>query len=128
MAKRGDRIWRRSDGRWEGRVKIGTYPNGKTKYKSLYGKSYKDVREKMDRFDLTSVLPIKPECSTLNEIIYYWLKNSNINRKGSTVHKYEYLIENHISTSIGNQNRRFNRRFAPPLKGVNTGFAPKRGF
>ena len=27
-----------------------------------------------------------------------------------------------------NQNRRFNRRFAPPLKGVNTGFAPERGF
>ena len=26
------------------------------------------------------------------------------------------------------QNRRFNRRFAPPLKGVNTGFAPERGF
>ena len=102
MAKRGDRIRRRSDGRWEGRIKIGTYPNGKTKYKSLYGKSYKDVREKMDRFDLSAVLPIKTECSTLNDIIYYWLKNSNINRKGSTVHKYEYLIENHISTTIGN--------------------------
>ena len=27
-----------------------------------------------------------------------------------------------------NQNRRFNRRFAPPLKGVITGFAPERGF
>lgn len=26
------------------------------------------------------------------------------------------------------QNRRFNRRFAPPLKGVITDFAPERGF
>jgi len=102
MAKRGDRIRRRSDGRWEGRIKVGTYQNGKTKYKSLYGKSYKDVREKMEHFNPISLFEEKTYFSTLNDVISYWLKNSNINRKGSTVHKYEYLIENHILPTIGN--------------------------
>lgn len=41
--------------------------------------------------------------------------------------KREGLL-NKIKEIRNNQNRRFNRRFAPPLKGVNTGFAPERGF
>lgn len=39
MSKRGDNIHKRKDGRWEGRYKIGTYENGKTKYRSVYGGS-----------------------------------------------------------------------------------------
>ena len=39
MPKAGVNIHKRKDGRWEGRYKVGVYPNGATKYKSVYGLS-----------------------------------------------------------------------------------------
>ena len=103
MAKRGDNIRKRNDGRWEGRVKIGSYPNGKTRYHSLYGKSYTEVRERMNRFVLNddTADTAQASCETLEEVLEYWMKNSNLNRKSSSVHKYRYIIERHILPCIG---------------------------
>lgn len=44
MARRGENIYKHKDGRWEGRYKTGIKPDGKTKYSSVYGKSYYDVK------------------------------------------------------------------------------------
>ena len=72
MSKRGDNIHKRKDGRWEGRIKVGSYPNGKTKYRSLYGASYKEVKEKMVSFGDGSI-SIKPPGSgkTLEELLIF---------------------------------------------------------
>lgn len=37
MSKKGENIYKRKDGRWEGRVKFFDSINGKSKYKSVYG-------------------------------------------------------------------------------------------
>ena len=46
MGKRGENIYRRKDGRWEGR-----YPkkkeNGKRRYGCVYGKSYAETKQKL---------------------------------------------------------------------------------
>ena len=42
MSRKGENIRKRKDGRWEGRIKA-TVSNGKTKYKSFYGKTYREV-------------------------------------------------------------------------------------
>ncbi|WP_312071613.1 site-specific integrase [Anaerotignum propionicum] len=42
MARKGENIYKRKDGRWEGRVLMEN-----KKYYSIYAKSYKEVREKM---------------------------------------------------------------------------------
>ena len=47
MAKRGDNIRKRKDGRWEGRYKKGRAADGSIIYGSVYGKTYKEVKEKM---------------------------------------------------------------------------------
>lgn len=47
MAKRGDNIRKRKDGRWEGRYKKGRAVDGRIIYGSVYGKTYKEVKEKM---------------------------------------------------------------------------------
>lgn len=47
MPKRGENIRKRKDGRWEGRYKRQTMLNGKTQYGSVYGKTYKEVKEKL---------------------------------------------------------------------------------
>lgn len=50
MARRGENIRKRKDGRWEGRIKLGSGVDGKTIYKSLYSKTYKEVKEKMNKY------------------------------------------------------------------------------
>ena len=46
MARRGDNIRKRADGRWEGRYSIRSESGGKH-YRSVYGKSYSEVKEKL---------------------------------------------------------------------------------
>jgi len=47
MARRGENIYKRKDGRWEGRYKAGYDENGRTKYRSVYGKTYQAVKEQL---------------------------------------------------------------------------------
>ena len=52
MAKRGSNIYKRKDGRFEGRVSVGYKENGKTKYRYVYGHSLAEVKEKIHRNSL----------------------------------------------------------------------------
>lgn len=45
MARKGENIYKRKDGRWEGRYKYGFNSNGKVKYHSVYAATYQKVRE-----------------------------------------------------------------------------------
>ena len=47
MPKKGENIRKRKDGRWEGRYKRGVKENGSPDYGSVYGKTYKEVKEKL---------------------------------------------------------------------------------
>lgn len=47
MARTGENIYKRKDGRWEARY-IASYDEfGKAKYKYLYSRTYKEVKEKL---------------------------------------------------------------------------------
>lgn len=47
MARRGENIRRRKDGRWEGRYHAREPRTGKRMSRSIYGKTYGEVREKL---------------------------------------------------------------------------------
>jgi hypothetical protein len=47
MPRKGENIYKRRDGRWEGRYKTGYNELGKAKYHSVYGHSYTEVKEKL---------------------------------------------------------------------------------
>ena len=47
MSKRGENIYLRGDGRWEGRCIIGRKENGAYRYRYIYGRSYQEVKEKL---------------------------------------------------------------------------------
>ena len=105
MSKRGDRIHKRNDGRWEGRYKIGAYKNGNTKYKSVYGKTYTEAKTKL--FEAQTLLGVNAEKNKDNkmlfsEILFRWMDNNRLKHKGATEHKYYYLIEKHIIPELGN--------------------------
>lgn len=56
MARRGENIYKRKDGRWEGRFIKSHDVNGKARYGYVYGKTYSDVklllREKHSKLSL----------------------------------------------------------------------------
>lgn len=54
MPRKGENIYKRKDGRWEGRFIKGRNLEGKALYGYLYAKSYREIKVKMaqaDKFD-----------------------------------------------------------------------------
>lgn len=46
MARHGENIRKRKDGRWEARYIQGYRTNGKAMYRSVYGRTYQEVKRK----------------------------------------------------------------------------------
>ena len=55
MSRRGENIRKRSDGRWEGRYMICS-SDGHKKYRSVYSRTYKGVKQKLMKFKVTTVI------------------------------------------------------------------------
>lgn len=104
MAKRGDNIHKRKDGRWEGRYKKGRRSDGTIQYGSVYGKSYTEVKKKLkDAATLTGVFSVPQNREkTFGEILNLWMDNNRPKLKGATINKYQNLIDTHISPALGN--------------------------
>lgn len=104
MAKRGDNIHKRKDGRWEGRYKKGRRSDGTIQYGSVYGKSYTEVKKKLkDAATFTGVLSVSQNREkTFGEILDLWMDNNRLKLKGATINKYQNLIDTHISPALGN--------------------------
>ena len=49
MARRGENIYKRKDGRWEGRYIKGKDSKGKATYGYVYSKTYNEVKEKLTK-------------------------------------------------------------------------------
>lgn len=101
MARRGENIYKRKDGRWEGRYKNGFKPDGKTKYSSVYGKSYAEVRSALvqKRTEIQNEVPV---CRLkFGEIIQMWLKSVKNTVKESTYANYLVKTEKHILARLG---------------------------
>lgn len=47
MSRKGENIYKRKDGRWEGRYIKGRLPDGKIRYGYVYAGSYREVRQKV---------------------------------------------------------------------------------
>ena len=104
MSRKGENIYKRADGRWEGRFKYGFDKNGKAKYKSVYAKTYKDCKEKMNNeknVRNTEKNNIKISL-TVKELLLIWIECILINIKKSTADTYMAIIDNHIIPSMGN--------------------------
>lgn len=97
MAKKGLNIYKRKDGRWEGRYKSGYTSEGKTKYFSIYGKSYTSVREQLEK-KRAETLNSVDRCSrcTVGEIIGKWLSDVRNRVKVSTFANYTMKVKKHI--------------------------------
>lgn len=100
MPRKGENIYHRKDGRWEGRYPIGRM-NGKTVYRSIYGKSYANVKA---RLSLLRSKPIGSEivCNqTVEALFTEWLSAIRNSVKASTFAAYEMKIQKHLLQEFG---------------------------
>ncbi|MBD5145984.1 MAG: site-specific integrase [Ruminococcus sp.] len=102
MARRGENIYKRKDGRWEGRYKNGFKPDGRARYSSVYGKSYSEVRYALlQKKQSANTSGIRCSCK-FGEVVQMWL-NSIINTvKESTYSNYTMKTAKHILPHLGN--------------------------
>lgn len=101
MSRRGDNIRKRKDGRWEGRYIISRNSCGKAIYRSVYGKTYADVKEKLYLCMKENRIQTGDNSDSVNDIALKWLNDVKMYRKHATYIKYEYIYINHIKQHIG---------------------------
>jgi len=104
MARRGENIRQRKDGRWEGRYIKGRAPDGRAQYASVYADGYLAVKAK-----LAAVKGIgekkKPTMSerdmTLREALALFLEHHKQKLRQQTYDKYVRMVEVHLADGLG---------------------------
>lgn len=100
-------IRKRSDGRWEGQYSAGyDDKTGKPIRKSVYGKTQKEVRQKISKVstEIDEGTYLEPSKMTLSDWLDIWLKEYTFDKKYSTVKGYKAQIKKHIRPGLGKYN------------------------
>lgn len=107
MSRKGENIYKRKDGRWEGRY-IKERINGKLKYGYVFAYSYKEVKEKLNLAKLSLNDTLEPSDSIINieiekfsSIAKEWIKISGNQWKKSTVAKYKNIVTKYLLPQFG---------------------------
>ena len=104
MAKRGSNIYKRKDGRFEGRVPVGYQENGKIKYKSVYARTLSEVKEKMsDVYSIRQNQPISAIKLTVRDAAEQWLSAAKLRVKESSYANYVNIVNKHIVPILGGE-------------------------
>lgn len=119
MARHGENIRKRKDGRWEGRYKAFDEKKGGTVYRSLYGRAYEEVKEKLfkvrslpagpgtdiriteKKTDGTEGVPYPDGAVLFSRAAEQWLAEIKKKRKYSTYVKYEAVYRTHLERQAG---------------------------
>lgn len=101
MARRGENIYKRKDGRWEGRVPNGFYENGKKRYHSLYAKSYTELKNKLKSYNSITLPDKKVPILYMRELFKIWIDDRQYTWKKSTYACYVHLLQHQIVPELG---------------------------
>lgn len=85
MARKGENIYKRKDGRWEGRYRLPD--TGRNPYRSIYGKTYHEVKEKLILKKQELVFKDQkkmrlPSKLTIGEAAGLWLEENSVKMEG----------------------------------------------
>ncbi len=103
MPRKGENIYKRKDGRWEGRYILSYDLEHKAKYAYVYGKTYSEVKRRvLEGKRENKITKCSPHSSlTYNELLDTWLHSTQLNTKESTQARYAHLINTHIKPQLG---------------------------
>ena len=106
MSRRGENIRKRKDGRWEGRYCLQEPETGKNIQRSVYAKSYSEVKQKLFAAKIESE-QIKKGSDAHAEVYFSkaaeeWLNIIRREKKHATYIKYRLIYEKYLSPQLGN--------------------------
>lgn len=105
MAKRGENIYKRKDGRWEGRYIKYRDLNNRIHYGYVYSKTFRDVQKKLrdKKCIQEQIYQSKTKQSiTVEEWLKIWQTSKFvINLKKSTIASYTYKLRKYVIPNIG---------------------------
>lgn len=100
MGRRGESIFRRKDGRWEARYLLEKdAATGKAKYRSVYGSTYSEAKEK--RIKAMKKTYSSHKNGSLFEAMQLWLEEKEPDIKEQTYRRYQQCIDAHIIPYFG---------------------------
>ena len=104
MPRRGENIYKRKDGRWEGRYIKARSATGKAVYGYVYAHTYKEVKTKLTNIllqlkDPIAKIPIEHEC--FQAIAMEWFETVKDQIKESTSNKYWNSLKLYILPEFG---------------------------
>ena len=103
MSRKGENIYKRKDGRWEGRY-LKHIPGQKPRYGYVYAKTYRETRAKL--LEAAAQWKAQPPASadadqTLSAVAIQWKASIAPQVKQSTLVKYHTVLEHHILPALG---------------------------
>lgn len=107
MSRRGENIYRRKDGRWEGRYIKGRTPAGKAVYGYVYAYTYMEVRSKLKQCAVRLESDRAAECEEEKNPLYFhilaeeWFCCIKPLTKESTYRKYRNLWNSYVRPELG---------------------------
>lgn len=107
MARKGENIYKRSNGRWEGKY-IKDRTEGKIQYGYVSGRSYEEVlmkkREALEACKARSGTCLIQNCSfQFSDIAEEWLEAQEVLLKYSSISKYRNILNNHLIPVFGSK-------------------------
>lgn len=100
MPRIGENIYKRKDGRWEGRY-IRERINGKARYGAVYARTYRDVKRKLEEAKRKLETGRRSGAGNVSEISGQWLAEAAVTLKKSSLNKYEDILRCYILPEFG---------------------------
>ena len=110
MSRKGENIYKRKDGRWEGRYIKARSESGKAVYGSVYASSYQEAKKKRNQAiaSIESVPSINnkkknaPSPDSFGKLSSAWINSIQKHIKESTYTKYNNILQSYILPEFAN--------------------------
>ena len=105
MARRGENIRKRKDGRWEGRYTLQDGETGKSVSHSVYARTYREAKDKLSEAKKEAER-VRAKRASPGEVLWdmaaeEWLASVELRKKYATYMKYRSVYEKHIKKTLG---------------------------
>lgn len=119
MSRKGENIRKRKDGRWEGRYLIYSEEKQKKVFRSVYGKTYTEAKEKllkakvavlipqsntyydMQGINMAGTLSVAKAYICFETLAFEWFDDIRLTKKHSTYVKYLNIYNQYLADTIG---------------------------
>ncbi len=107
MPRKGENIYKRKDGRWEGRYIKSRTCTGKIVYGYVYAKTYREAKAKLREHNPSHnpqlVVSVTTTPNSFSTVASDWFESVKSQTKESTQNKYHNMLTDYILPSYGDQ-------------------------